>query len=269
MEMAPGLGADHWPCSAYLTSFQLGGSQGDVPSPAASASAQASGVTTPASGAATPVSHAWKEKVPAVCLDEWQQLVGTDPVAPSTVAAIRSMTGKSKLPQAQVQAYPDVAYFNYHPIGVSLCCKAKDGERIPDNIDGFQLVVESIDLFNSAPPRPNRSNKPVFSQILGLPLPLSDTFNLKPSTTGREFVIALGEPTKKGGGTGWLDVWLEWSALGIQVDLRDPKGTETEEIKKKGLGGVWDQAAGWVWVDLKIFRPEPVAVQADAKKEKL
>jgi hypothetical protein len=103
-------------------------------------------------------------------------------------------------------------------------------------------------------------------------------------TTGREFVSAFGEPTKKGGGVGWVPPWLEWDCVeliedeqggasaenegenggkkvvvvGVMVELRDP-GTGhamTEEQKKKGMGGLWDQASGWVWANLKIFKPE-------------
>jgi hypothetical protein len=54
-----------------------------------------------------------------------------------------------------------------------------------------------------------------------------------------------------------VDIWLEWEAEGMQVELRDPKGDEviTDEVKKKGLGGPWDRAGSWVWGVIKLFEP--------------
>jgi hypothetical protein len=47
--------------------------------------------------------------------------------------------------------------------------------------------------------------------------------------------------------------------IGVMVELRDPGPGEkmTEEQKLKGMGGVWDRAAGWEWSNLKMFRPDP------------
>lgn len=42
-------------------------------------------------------------------------------------------------------------------------------------------------------------------------------------------------------------VYLEWYSLGVQVDLEAGKGNNKEE------GGVWERAAGWGWVCLKVF----------------
>lgn len=44
--------------------------------------------------------------------------------------------------------------------------------------------------------------------------------------------------------------------IGIMVELRDPGAKEvlTDQQKIKGAGGLWDRAAGWTWVGLKIFK---------------
>jgi hypothetical protein len=63
----------------------------------------------------------------------------------------------------------------------------------------------------------------------------------------------------------WISPWLEWGnvelldtsgeviRLGIMVELRDSGRELTEMEKKKGLGGIWDRAANWVWGGLKVF----------------
>ena len=98
---------------------------------------------------------------------------------------------------------------------------------------------------------------------------------------------AFGEPDRKGGGERErVPVWLEWgrvelvlppdgpsetegekergtTAIGLMVDLQrpDPAAALTEEQKKKGLGGVWDRAAGCKWATLKLFKPDTSARQ--------
>lgn len=115
-----------------------------------------------------------------------------------------------------------------------------------------------------------------------------EPFLITSESTGREFVSALGEPSRKGGAQGWVGPWLEWADLkilvprrrskqadvepgqggtsmeeaedmeevgiGLMVELRDGHKQPTEEEMKKGLGGVWDRAAGWGWGCVKIFR---------------
>lgn len=82
--------------------------------------------------------------------------------------------------------------------------------------------------------------------------PTSHPFpSLNSETTGRTLVQTLGEPTKKGGGSGigpfMQGIYLEWFSLGVQVDLEAGKDDKSQE------GGVWERAAGWGWVCLKVF----------------
>ncbi|WVF67054.1 hypothetical protein IAT40_001798 [Kwoniella sp. CBS 6097] len=118
-------------------------------------------------------------------------------------------------------------------------------------------------------------------------IPRPTYFSLDAETTGRQFVSCLGEPSRKGSG-GWTGVWLEWSAVGLvsngqqrtaskdgeeqkktdglqietvkvgmMLELRDPGAQEkvSEDAKKKGMGGVWERAAGWSWANIKVFKP--------------
>ncbi len=42
-----------------------------------------------------------------------------------------------------------------------------------------------------------------------------ERFEVCSGTKGRDFVGAFGEPGRKGGGDGWVEIWMEW----IRVDL--------------------------------------------------
>jgi hypothetical protein len=88
-------------------------------------------------------------------------------------------------------------------------------------------------------------------------------------------VTHFGEPTKKGEGqTGYVPPFMEWSALeivdeeqggenghvvkvGIMVELLDPGAPAPVGMgmggPKGAEGGLWDRAADWVWVGLKVF----------------
>jgi hypothetical protein len=193
-------------------------------------------------------------------LQDWQHLIA-QPVSDGALeSTLRRLLNVDDLPQPDIKAYSDVVYYNYYSLGVSLCLVAerRGGTKITD---GVKLIVDSVDLYNPQSPSvqvtSRASSKPTFSVLSALPLSLSASTPLTTITTGRDFVQTFGEPSKKGGGTGWVDIWLEWEDSGIQVELRDPKGDEviTEEAKKKGLGGPWDRAGSWVWGVIKLFSP--------------
>jgi hypothetical protein len=189
-----------------------------------------------------------------------QSFIGQPPSEPQIQAYLSSLSTTPLDPETK--SYSDASYVNYHALGISLCCIQKKGAP------GENMVVESVDLYN---PRPTvavpgrRSRKREWERFKGLPLsipaPPSTTdgqpLRLDSSATGAALVSTLGEPTRKGGGTGWVDVWLEYASLGLQIDLQDPRGDEvvSEEAQKKGMGGVWDRAGRWVWSSCKVFEP--------------
>lgn len=184
--------------------------------------------------------------------------------------------------EADVKSYPDATYHNYYALGLSLCF-----------LPSRTLELDSIDIFNP-PPLASTSSSTKKSPYAAPPTPITlrfaeteviltprkagekeiryprdEVFEVQAQTTGREIVRALGEPSRKGAG-GWVGVWLEWSPvvlregegeeqrveLGVMLELNDPKVEErSEEQKAKGMGGVWDRAAGWQWGSIKVFRP--------------
>lgn len=176
----------------------------------------------------------------------------------------------------EIKIYPDVLYINYHSLGISFCClPVQEGARLQSGAwKAEEVKIDSIDLYN---PRPQpqgftggrrRPRGPTWERFAGLPLgiPLkkgdveSTTFPLVDTTTGKALVSVLGEPSRKGGGIGWVDVWLEWelpslNGIGIHISLEDPRGDEvvSEEEQRRGLGGVWDRAGNWVWSVCKLY----------------
>lgn len=192
-----------------------------------------------------------------------QQLLGKSLDHPDTFDfqnTLKSSTAGSTA-RTETKWYPDVVYINHYSCGISLCCSPLNGSKLNKEWTESDVILESIDIYNPllplVPTPSTSSTKPVFSPYPSLPLSMTPRFSLTTSSTGKDLVSALQEPSKKGGGVGWVDVWLEWEAIGIQVELRDPKGNEvvTDHDRKKGLGGIWDRAAGWTWGSMKIFEP--------------
>ena len=213
-------------------------------------------------------------------LDNLYALLGNSPSASSIKTFLSELSGSSPTPTPEVKAYPDVVYHNYYDLGISLCYVPTKGTKIPVNAQPGDLKLDTIDIYHNpasetAPIRPGRVPKPTFKTFSALPIefphvpvasssstgessttePATSQSNLllDGSSVGKDLVKALGEPSKKGGGQFWLDVYLEWPALGVQIDLKEQGKEITEEQKKKGMGGVWDKAAEWGWSCLKVF----------------
>jgi hypothetical protein len=241
--------------------------------------------------------------------------------APSSTAVSSLLSTLSGSPvQPVVKSYPDATFHSYPPLGFDLVYHPSPATstRTTQKSAASQLVLDTIDLYNPLPPRPaptissrTKRSGPIYSppslpitfhfpgSTLTLPphkpgessreISRPDSLEVGQRTIGREFVSAFGEPSKKGGGTGWVPPFLEWIrveilgddddthgsavgggdeeeqtgrrtvVIGVMVELRDPGPGEkmTKEQKLKGMGGVWDRAAGWEWSNLKLFRPDP------------
>ncbi|ORX36466.1 hypothetical protein BD324DRAFT_628968 [Kockovaella imperatae] len=185
---------------------------------------------------------------------------------------------------ADIKSYPDAVYHNHYSHGFS-CCFNPTSTNSPD------AVLSQVDIFN--PPSGSVSRKkaswtgyttpslPIVLRFpttsLSVPTPdgkpstitRPDILEVEKQTTGKDFVACLGEPSRKGGGQGFVSPWLEWgdvelksgessiAKVGIMVELRDPGAHEvlSDEQKTKGAGGVWDRASGWTWGSLKLFDP--------------
>ncbi|CAD6585377.1 MAG: hypothetical protein TREMPRED_004122 [Tremellales sp. Tagirdzhanova-0007] len=215
--------------------------------------------------------------------------------------------------QSEISVFPDCTYINYHCLGISLCFLPSHPAK--EDINSSDRLLDFVDIYNPPvlpsvrPPTTWRRRRkvagedysqPVFPIIFhfptrteSLPSPKPgeelqlverpEEVRVGPGTNGRDFVRAFGEPARKGGGEGWIPIFMEWRnvelvipacsrqhvddcsgarvetvVLSMMVELRDP-GPElvmTDEQKRKGMGGIWDQAAEWAWASLKLFKPE-------------
>lgn len=161
-----------------------------------------------------------------------------------------------------VKSYADAVYFNYYSLGISLLFAPVNGYQPKtglkrEALKDVDLVLEGLDIFNT-PPSTNKAAKSAttteYSAYPVLPFTISVSPTTKdgkeraasitflPSTTGKDIVEALGEPERKGGGSGpasgGMGIWMDWSKDGIMVELggeesRGPKAWET------GKDAVW------------------------------
>lgn len=239
------------------------------PNPRANVSATYLNCQLPTRG---PIASALAASMPqSLALADLAPLLGLPPGPELSAALARVLPGSQ---EHEAKTYPDAIYHNYYALGVSLCF-------LPSGLD-------SIDIFN---PRPSTASSTVapgkYAPPHDLVLAFADPEVVLPprtkgekevryprpdltvgrETPGREIVRALGEPSRKGAG-GWVGVWLEWSPValllgvdrvevGIMLELSDPQTEPSAEQKAKGVGGVWDRAAGWPWASIKVFRPTP------------
>ncbi|WRT65366.1 uncharacterized protein IL334_002309 [Kwoniella shivajii] len=201
------------------------------------------------------------------------------PSSPSIVSYLSTLTSSSLTPEPETKSYSDSIYHNYYSIGISLSFHPLRGL---DSVDVYNPSITPPPRRIAQKPLPTYTNSPeiilhfMSDQIVLPPRkegeePLSIkrpiAFTLKTTSTGRDLVSCLGEPTRKGSG-GWTGLWLEWSSvslknpegkgiiIGIMVELNDPGANEilTEEGRKKGMGGVWERASRWTWSNIKLFK---------------
>ncbi|ORY27661.1 hypothetical protein BCR39DRAFT_559941 [Naematelia encephala] len=226
----------------------------------------------------------------ALCCENFHQPASSSTLP--TFVAHFAPSSASSIPVAKVQEYSDGTFHNYYPLGISLFFSPSSEDkqqRLLDRIDIYNPPSNSPPLARRrggantpwagySPPRfpivftfnstsltipPSKPDEP--PRIIPRPGELL----VDGRTKAKDFVAHFGEPTKKGGKLGWVPLFLEWASvglkapdgsavkLGVMLELNDPgpEGMQalSDEVKKKGVGGIWDQAAEWEWADLKLF----------------
>lgn len=180
------------------------------------------------------------------------------------ITEIASLSSTASSPVTpDVKSYPDAVYFNYYTLGLSLLFapineyKPKSGLK-REALRDVDLALDGLDIFNTPPTGTNKAAKPSttteYSTYPVSPITLSvspktqdgkeraTSVSFLPTTNGKDIVEALGEPERKGGGSGpasgGMGIWMDWSKDGIMVELggeesRGPKAWET------GKDAVW------------------------------
>jgi hypothetical protein len=175
-------------------------------------------------------------------------------------------TLSSPVATPEVKSYPDAVYFNYYPLGLSLLFvpikgyKPQPGASLQD----ANLVLDGVDIYNDVfalkPDGKADSRPPAYSPYPITPVALTVNPETKEGThrssalsvtremTGKEFVAALGEPDRKGGGSGpssgSIGIWVEWTRDGLMVEFGgdDSRGPQA-----------WERGKDAPWRVISIF----------------
>lgn len=203
-----------------------------------------------------------------------QSLLGlrlSSPILAEYIASIASNVSIANATVPEVKAYSDVVYLNYFALGLSLLFVPQGGYK-PSSVsklselDSENLVLESIDMYNALPAKPSKT-LPAFATFAALPVVLSLAGDIKnkdgkvitrqanilvsADSTGKDFVAALHEPDRKGGGagpsTGSIGIWCEWTMDGIMVEFggEEAKGPQA-----------WERGKDACWRVLTTFQPD-------------
>jgi hypothetical protein len=182
-----------------------------------------------------------------------QSLLGVHQTSPQLDSLLEKLSAITALPITRatpdVKSYSDAVYHNFYALGISLMfAPPTKGVKVAPEL----FVCDSIDVMNvpEAEAGNTRAAKSAstYCAFPGLPLHLPDTpLVLNPTTTGAEFVQHLGEPARKGGGTGTTGpgIWCEWPARGLMVEFG---GDEARGPN------AWDRGGKAVWSVLTVFR---------------
>jgi len=128
------------------------------------------------------------------------------------------------------ESYPDAVYFSLPDQGVSYVFEpiSPYKPKYKDSLATLaldQLTLTAIDIYAKSA---SKTQTAFFKSSL-LPLTFScENFDagvikkgivLDVNTTGKELVDALSEPERKGGGAGSIPIWLEWTRVGIKIEM--------------------------------------------------
>ncbi|KAI0673543.1 hypothetical protein C8Q78DRAFT_1067849 [Trametes maxima] len=208
---------------------------------------------------------------------ELQQLLGHKPSSTGLIEHILSLAAKVSTPEAavpEIKSYPDAVYFNYYSLGLSILYKPINGYKPKtglnhEDLQDDNLELDGIDIYNVPAPKAganaSRATKspyttypisPVVLTLVTLPLDKegktrAESFSITPETTGKDFVLGMGEPDRKGGGagpsSGSIGIWCEWAKDGVMVEFggEESRGPQA-----------WERGKDAVWKVISIFPPK-------------
>jgi len=198
----------------------------------------------------------------SIDLHAWIGSTLSSPSYTSHLSALSSQASLSSLPEPEIKPYPDVVYLNYWPLGTSCLLGPLDGYTPPKSaqdlreLDGTRLRLESVDVYNPPLPQEGASKSSKYAPFPCLPYtfvprsgsPPRPPFQITAQTTGKEFVLALGEPARKGGGggpmAGNIGIWCEWSEEGVMVEFEAGEASVVQN---------WEKGGEKVWRVMTVF----------------
>ncbi|KAK7468741.1 hypothetical protein VKT23_003244 [Stygiomarasmius scandens] len=206
-----------------------------------------------------------------------QDLLKLSPASEALSKYIKSLSELISSPEAvtpEIKSYSDVIYFNYYSLGLSLLFKPVNGYKPRtglklSELENGCLILDSLDIYNIPKPKADdkaRSKKSeiAFSSFPDLPLVLrlaenaqdkDGNFLSRPASleihresSGKDLVQILGEPDRKGGGSGpssgSIGIWCEWTQDGILIEFGGVESTGPQ---------AWERGKDAVWKVMTIF----------------
>ncbi|KZP01381.1 hypothetical protein CALVIDRAFT_543913 [Calocera viscosa TUFC12733] len=179
----------------------------------------------------------------------------------SYLSALSSHASRSSPPAPEIKPYPDAVYLNYQSFGISCLFTPLEGYAPPkfaqstSELDGTQLRLGSIDVYNPGEQK-GKVKQPSYAAFSALPYtftprsgsPPRPPFQITQNTLGKEFVLALGEPGRKGGGggpkAGNIGIWCEWSEEGVMVEFEAGEASVVQN---------WEKGGEKVWKVMTVF----------------
>lgn len=194
-----------------------------------------------------------------------QSLLGQKPSSEALVdylSNLSSIVQSDSASTPEIKSYPDVVYYNFYSLGLSLLFKPVDGKTGAD-LEEDKLILDSFDIYNipkvSDPNAKSGSKKKAETAFATHPvspvtLNLAQVEGLSPlqvtrESTGKDFVQHLGEPDRKGGGSGpasgSIGIWCEWTKHGILVEFGGVEATGPQ---------AWERGKDAGWKVVTVFR---------------
>lgn len=207
------------------------------------------------------------EMLTTMAASDIRDLLGHSPSSLDLAAYLSTLPTTQATPD--VKSYPDAVYFNYYSLGLSLLFIPIKGYKprfglSRQDLQDAHLVLDGIDIYNdlftAKSEGKTSSRSPAYSPYPTTPIALTVTPETKEGTsrpsalsimrnmTGKEFVTTLGEPDRKGGGSGPssgnIGIWVEWTRDGLMVEF----GGENSRGPQ-----AWERAKDAPWRVISFF----------------
>ena len=200
-------------------------------------------------------------------LGDLRDLIGHSPSSHQLTGYLSTLS--TTTPTPEVKSYPDAVYFNYYSLGLSLLFVPVNGYEPRSNASrqdllDTHLVLDGIDIYNNAlssnPTGETGSQRSTYSPYPITPIVIAISpetsgdiarpsfLNITQRMVGKEFVALLGEPDRKGGGSGpssgSIGIWVEWTRDGLMVEFggEDSRGPQA-----------WERGKDAPWKVISIF----------------
>ncbi|KAJ1311256.1 hypothetical protein OPQ81_009754 [Rhizoctonia solani] len=176
-----------------------------------------------------------------------QSILGEPRNSPKLKALLQKLGSRTNPPITSLtpdtKSYAGTTYDNYYDIGISLMFTHPTKDAEPGNT----RATKTSSRYHPFPGLPLPISKRTSTSVTGNSS-VSETFLLKPTSAGAEFVQYFGEPGRKGGGTGTAGpgIWCDWPAQGLMVEFG---GDEARGPS------AWETGAKAVWSVVTLFRP--------------